>query len=923
MISVAAFAGAPADASAGSYTLFESGQARPLALSPSGALLFAANTPDGRLEVFEVKDHKLNHLTSVPVGLEPVAVAARSDNEVWVVNHLSDSVSVVSLSGGGTQGRVTRTLLVGDEPRDIVFAGPGKGRAFITTAHRGQNSPIGPQLSTPGVGRADVWVFDAASPGASLGGAPLTILTLFSDTPRALAVSPDGNRVYAAAFHSGNRTSIVADFIVPDGGEANGGVVGPDTNIEGVTRPEVGIIVQHNGSNWVDSIGRTWDDSVYFNLPDKDVFVIDATQNPPQQLPGQAGFFKSVGTILYAMAVNPVTGKVYVSNTEALNLNRFEGEGIFSNGETVRGHMHESRITVLDPAAGAVLPRHLNKHIDYSSCCAPIPNPENAKSLALPQSIAVSSDGATLYVSALGSDKIGVFKTSELENDTFVPSASSHIPVSGGGPTGLVLDEKRKQLFALTRFDNAISIVSTKTRAEQAHVPMHNPEPVSVTRGRRFFYDAALSSSHGDSSCATCHVFGDFDSLAWDLGDPDGSVLNNPQPIAGKDPTDPATPSPFLDPTFTIDFHPMKGPLMTQSLRGMANQGAMHWRGDRTGGNDEASAQPESGVFDENAAFLKFNAAFPGLLGRHEELPAADMQAFADFILQVQYPPNPIRNLDNSLTPDQQAGKDFFFGEPSLLFQDMNCESCHRIDPAANPSSLSPGFFGTDGGSSFSFISQLLKIPHLRNMYQKVGMFGLPPNFILIPGLEGHQGDQIRGFGFTHDGAFDTQFRFFSLLAFAEGPFNAGGFPAGPAGDLLKRQVEDFMFAFDSNLAPIVGQQVTLRHDNATAAWPRVDLLIARANMGECDLIAKSSIFGTELGFLYIGGGKFKGNREAIPPILDAALRLLAASPAFPVTYTCQPPGSGARAGIDRDGDGRLDGDEADAGTSPVNPNSF
>jgi YVTN family beta-propeller protein len=54
------------------------------------------------------------------VGLEPVAVAARTNSEVWVSNLLSDSVSTISLSG---TPHVTRTLLVGDEPRDIVFAG--------------------------------------------------------------------------------------------------------------------------------------------------------------------------------------------------------------------------------------------------------------------------------------------------------------------------------------------------------------------------------------------------------------------------------------------------------------------------------------------------------------------------------------------------------------------------------------------------------------------------------------------------------------------------------------------------------------------------------------------------------------------------------------------------------------------------------
>src|SRR5262249_38046166 len=150
----------------------------------------------------------LTHAASVPVGLEPVAVAARSNNEVWVVNHLSDSVSVVDVTSSAT-AHVVRTLLVGDEPRDVVFAGPGGNRAFITTAHRGQNTPlhstIETVLTTEGIGRADVWVFDATALGPNLGGTPATIITMFGDTPRALAVAPGGGTVYAAVFHSGNR----------------------------------------------------------------------------------------------------------------------------------------------------------------------------------------------------------------------------------------------------------------------------------------------------------------------------------------------------------------------------------------------------------------------------------------------------------------------------------------------------------------------------------------------------------------------------------------------------------------------------------------------------------------------------------------------------------------------------------------------
>lgn len=261
--------GFPLVYAAPTFTLFESGQVRPLALAPSGTFLFAANTPDNRLEVFRVTDDgHLVHRTSVPVGLEPVAIAARSDSEVWVVNHLSDSVSVVKLGSGGSRGYVIHTLLVGDEPRDIVFGGPGHSRAFITAAHRGQNLPFDPQLTTPGIGRADVWVFDVEHLGTSLGGNPLTIITLFSDTPRALAVTQDGSRVYAAGFHTSNRTASIFEGSIPNGFGEPSGVPGPSTNFQGIPAPETSIIVKFDGIHWVDELGRPYDDLVKFSLPD-------------------------------------------------------------------------------------------------------------------------------------------------------------------------------------------------------------------------------------------------------------------------------------------------------------------------------------------------------------------------------------------------------------------------------------------------------------------------------------------------------------------------------------------------------------------------------------------------------------------------------------------------------------------------------
>jgi DNA-binding beta-propeller fold protein YncE len=891
-----------------SYTLFESGQVRPLAISPTRNLLFAVNTPDNRLEIFtRGSGGTLTHAGSVVVGLEPVAVTARTDNEVWVVNHLSDSVSIVDVTSPST-AHVVRTLLVGDEPSDVVFGGPSQNRAFVTAAHRGQNVPFDPHFTTPGIGRADVWVFDATNLGTSLGGTPITIVNLFGDTPRALAVTPDGSRVYAAVFNSGNRTMTLSEGRVPDGGVTQGGLPPPNTNFQLVPQPETGLIVQYNGTHWVDTLNRVWDTNVRFSLPDRDVFAIDATASPPVAVGGSAGTYTGVGTTLNNMVVNPVNGNVYVTNTNALNNNRLEGADNFAGIPTLRGHFSDQRITVL--SGSQVSPRQLNKHINYSSCCAPSPNPESIKSLALPLGMAITSDGKTLYVAAFGSSKIGVFDTAQLENDTFVPSTANQIAVSGGGPSGMVLDEAAGVLYALTRFNNSISIVDPVARRELSKVALYNPEPADIVNGRPFLYDAQFSSSHGDSACASCHVFGDFDGLAWDLGDPDQPVVNNPNPMVNN-----------KTPIITT-VHPLKGPMETQSLRGLANDGPMHWRGDRTGATSAVSAQPDSGAFDEVAAFKQFSAAYTALLGRSAEPSDAQMQAFSNFVLKITYPPNPVRSLDNSLTSDQAAGKATFMDTSST-----GCATCHILDPTGNAQFgvAAPGFFGTDGLSSPSSTPQTMKVPHLRNMYQKVGMFGFAPisrNYQSTSSY-GFMGDQIRGFGFGHDGSLDTLFRFLADTSFNQSPTNPNGIPVGAPGDQTRRQLESFMLAFDSNLAPIVGQQITLGPGSAATVGTRIGLLESRADVGECDLVAKGVSVGRERGYLYNNAGGWRQDVAAAPVLPDATLRSLASQPSgHELTFTCVPPGSGQRVALDRDMDGYLDGDEIRAGTNPADPRS-
>jgi DNA-binding beta-propeller fold protein YncE len=907
-----------------SFVAFESGSVRPLALSPDGTRLFAANTPAGTLELFQIGAGGIALEASVPVGLEPVTVAARGDDEVWVVNHLSDSVSIVDVAADPP--RVVRTLLVGDEPRDLVFAGPDRDRAFVTTAHRGQQRMDAalagvpgagdPQLTTPGVGRADVWVFDAANPGASPGGVPIRIVTLFADTPRGLAVSPDGGTVYAAAFHSGNQTTVLSEGVVCDGFAAAppcavqdatvpGGNPGPSTNFAGANAPEVGLIVRWDGARWSDELDRDWSPAVRLELPDRDVFAIDATTLAQTQV------WSQVGTTLFNLAVNPVTGRVYVSNTDSRNERRFEGPGVFGS-TTVQGRLGQARISVLN--GSAVLPRHLNKHIDYAA--RPAPPGVRAHSLATPTDLVVSPDGTRLYVAAFGSSKVGVFDVASLEADSFDPSLASagHLAVSGGGPAGLALDAARDRLYVLTRFDNAVSVIDLATGTEASHVALPNPEPAELVDGRRFLYDAAHTSSNGEASCSSCHVFGDLDQLAWDLGNPDDVVTKNPIPINLG-----FAAQPGLNGTGVLtDFHPMKGPMTTQTLRGLVDAGAMHWRGDRAAPAN-GTVTPDPSDADERNAFENFNVAFPGLLGREAELPAAEMEAFARFALLLTLPPNPIRALDRSLTPAQQAGADFFSGERrsdglavdfGATRAGFTCEGCHTHDPAQ-------GFFGTGGRASQEGETQILKIPHLRNLYQKVGMFGALDVSFIEPLELPHQGEQIRGFGFLHDGSMDTLFRFFHAVVFSNrNPLGLGevGFPD----DQTRRDVEQFMFAFDSDLAPVVGQQVTLDAENFGAAGPRAALLLARAaapftskllggDVTECDLVAKGVTDGRARGWLRLASGAFEPD-DGGPHVDAAALFATASGPGVALTLTCVPPGSGRRAGIDRDEDGVLDG---------------
>src|SRR5262249_31787641 len=150
--------------------------------------------------------------------------------------------------------------------------------------------------------------------------------SFFTDTPRALAVSPDHNTVYVAGFKTGNQTAALIEGMVCTGFQntpctntagttSPGGNPGPATDASGAKRPEVGLIVKSTAASghWEDELHRNWDAAVRFQLPATDVFSVNANTL------AQTAAFAHVGTTLFNMVTNPVTGELYVSNTDAHN----------------------------------------------------------------------------------------------------------------------------------------------------------------------------------------------------------------------------------------------------------------------------------------------------------------------------------------------------------------------------------------------------------------------------------------------------------------------------------------------------------------------------------------------------------------------------------------------------------------------------
>ena len=1004
------------------FVNFETPHVHPIDMTPDGQTLLAVNTAEGSVLVFSLSSGTPVQTGLFMVGSDPVTVRARTATEAWVVNRVSGSISVVNLQ----LNTVAATFDVCHEPGDVVF--PANGEAIVSCTR--PNQLVALNATTHAV---------------------VSSTAIAGESPRSLALSPDGSTVYAAIFESGNETT-------PLEGDSNDGSINnvtqnpagpwqgntpisnnpayfagtstqefiPALNSAVGAPPPVGTIVKKStdgyfsgsvacttavfgnpdpnaaatcqyldpasqtwttcavaggtctlpagsryrvrfGANgfystggWFDDMQGDWTSIVTgtaanlanripgWDLPDNDVAIYNVSS-------GSVKYQTRLMNMVMSISVNPVNSQVYVVGTDATNNIRFQPN---LNGRFL--HVNVAYFPVSTANANyAPTSVDLNPQIDYTQSATTAAN--RAVAIGDPRSITWTPDGQYAYVTGMGSNNILKINAT---------GQRVALKVVGQGPTGLVIDSQRGQLYVMNKFDASILTVRSSDLAWLASTPFFDPTPAAVTSGRPVFYNTQQNSGNGQVSCASCHIDAKTDHLAWDLGDP----------TAADDARD------------GFVFHPMKGPMATMTLQNIIGSPSLHHRGDR-------------------ADLFAFAPAFQQLLGLSAPMDTASMTLFNNFLATVTFPPNPNRDANNH------------FGTAVAMATPIN-----TVRGYGNPNNQAGGLFcgsgchqgargrGDTQPPNILHLSQAMAVTSLQGMYERMGMFGNSssgstegtgdlPNGTQDGNINGGSADMVTYLmsfegpidgrlersGSVHAGVgLQTNMTLQGLAAevpnlqpcaqdfgtctfsgtrevvygvngsYLTGVFtgsvacNPTSFGGDPMPDVVKTCTlrgnpltvcasqggtclvnglsevfyssgsgPDQVFVTRSNV-PCVATSFTNppagSADNCyvrpAREWARVMYMLQLAQSGEVGLVYQATVQGQSRGGYYIGNGMFQtdniGTQATLQNIYDWA-----ALSSRPVQLTLVPRGTEYRIGVDANLNGHLNGDELAAGVNP------
>lgn len=635
--------------------------------------VYVVNTPSDTLDVIDIKTRKI--VARVNVGIDPVGVALRPDGkEIWVSNHVSDSVSVIDLNlKSPTYLQVIATIqdfdpktkaTRFDEPVGIAFANNQK--AYVALSSENQIAVI--NVATRKVSNR---------------------LEITAQDPRAITVR--GDRLYVIPFESNNKTQLSGGA----GDKIDGDLVTFDA-------------WQHSVRvNNVLSLGHVVDIIKHPKVPDRDLYVFDTKTDKLIKT------VDTLGTLLYGLAVDS-NERVFIAQTDARNdVNGRSGTKKHSLKE-LENRAFLNQITSVSIKEGTV---EKPKFFDLE----PLPprHPAKGQALATPFAIQVSEDDSTLVASAAGSDKLFTIDADSGE-------VLGRVAV-GAVPRGIALgkSENGKPLVAwvYNAVANTVSVVDISDTASPkvvGFVPLHDPTNREVKLGRTWFNDADASST-GTFSCASCHPDGHTDQLLW--------VIKTPI-VTGGDQIMPRSTMPIRGLRDTAPFH-WDG--IPGDPYGGNNSANIHGSDPPNSSIDDPTSSTRNVIDGGLAATMLLEGdTTVNDEGKSGALSAAERDDMATFLLSVPYPPAQRRSYTNVVSSEAVKGYRLFNIEGDLdpgKPKPNVCGNCHRMP--FQVSTNTPGT-GMDAPTWRGANDRFLILPQGRlniidfDFYRRVAERGIP-----------------------------------------------------------------------------------------------------------------------------------------------------------------------------------------------------
>ena len=601
------------------HPTFVSPHSEPIAVHEN--FVFVANTPSDTLDVIDAETKGV--VKRIHVGIDPVSVAIRPDGkEIWVANHISDSVSVID--NDPTQSTYLEVIATiqefdrdtkatrFDEPVGIAFANSQKAYVALSSEN-------------------EIAVVDVADRSIA------KRLQITAQDPRAIVVR--GDRLYVIPFESNNKTQL------------SGGTGPIDNDLVTFNAWEHAV-----ANNNVLSLGAVVDIIKHPRVPDRDLYVFDTETDELVEV------VDTLGTLLYGFTVDS-KGQVFIAQTDARN----EVNG--RTGTKDHGLAEMENRAFLNQITKVSLEKDEVQETKFFDL-EPLPptHPAEGMALATPFAIEISDDDKTLFVSAAGSDKLFTVDAEDGE-------VLGRVAV-GAVPRGVALvndaEGRARQAWVLNAVANTVSLVDVQdVRAPllKATVELEDPTHPTVKRGRIAFNTASASST-GTFSCASCHPDGHTDQLLW--------VLKTPI-VTGGDQIMPRSTMPIRGLRDTAPYH-WDG--IPGDPYGGNNSANVHGSDEPNSRVDDPTSTTRH-LIDGGLASTMLLEGDESVNdeGKSGRLTASERDDMAVFLLSVPYPPAQRRGFDNVLSEEAQDGFRLFHieGDYQGGATANVCGDCHRM----------------------------------------------------------------------------------------------------------------------------------------------------------------------------------------------------------------------------------------------------